>query len=140
MEPTAATTATAARTIPMAARKARSKPSLSQWPRRRCSAPGPSCVRGHLSVESTPHYLGEPQSTQAHHYLVSWPAELEPLFVSREQGGPAVELSSNTPEFVEALRHDRQALVRDALLWQRWVRYIGLATFVVMALAFGRER
>jgi diguanylate cyclase (GGDEF)-like protein len=70
---------------------------------------------------------------------VSWPAELEPLFVSREQGGPAVELSSNTPEFVEALRHDRQALVRDALLWQRWVRYIGLATFVIMALAFGRE-
>ena len=70
---------------------------------------------------------------------MSWPAELEPLFASREQGGPAVELSTNTPEFVEALRHDRQALVRDALLWQRWVRYIGLATFVVMSLAFGRE-
>ena len=90
-------------------------------------------------MESPAHYLGEPQSTQAQHHLVSWPAELEPLFVSREQGGPAVELSSNTPEFVEALRHDRDALVRDALLWQRWVRYIGLATFVVMALAFGRE-
>lgn len=70
---------------------------------------------------------------------MSWPAELEPLFSSREQGGPAVELSTNTPEFVEALRHDRQALVRDALLWQRWVRYIGLATLVAMSLAFGRE-
>jgi diguanylate cyclase (GGDEF)-like protein len=65
--------------------------------------------------------------------------ELEPLFSSQEQGGAAVELSTNTPEFVEALRHDRQALVRDALLWQRWVRYLGLATFVVMSLAFGRE-
>ena len=70
---------------------------------------------------------------------MSWPAELEPLFAAHEQGGPAVELSTNTPEFVEALRHDRQALVRDALLWQRWVRYLGLATFVVMSLAFGRE-
>ena len=71
---------------------------------------------------------------------MSWPAELEPLFSSQEQSGAAVELSTNTPEFVEALRHDRQALVRDALLWQRWVRYIGLATFVVMSVAFGRER
>jgi len=70
---------------------------------------------------------------------VSWPAELEPLFSSKEHSGPPVELSANTPEFVEALRHDRQALVRDALLWQRWVRYLGLATFVLMALAFGRE-
>lgn len=61
------------------------------------------------------------------------------MFSSQEQGGAAVELSTNTPEFVEALRHDRQALVRDALLWQRWVRYLGLATFVVMSLAFGRE-
>ena len=70
---------------------------------------------------------------------MSWPAELEPLFSAPEQGGAALELSTNTPEFVEALRHDRQALVRDALLWQRWVRYLGLATFVVMSLAFGRE-
>jgi diguanylate cyclase (GGDEF)-like protein len=61
------------------------------------------------------------------------------LFSSQEQGGAAVELSTNTPEFVEALRHDRQALVRDALLWQRWVRYLGLATLVIMSLAFGRE-
>jgi diguanylate cyclase (GGDEF)-like protein len=61
------------------------------------------------------------------------------LFSSQEQGGAAVELSTSTPEFVEALRHDRQALVRDALLWQRWVRYLGLATFVIMSLAFGRE-
>lgn len=90
-------------------------------------------------MRSPAHYLGRPHSTQAHHLPVSWPAELEPLFASKEQGGPAVELSSNTPEFVEALRHDRQALVRDALLWQRWVRYLGLATFVVMSLAFGRE-
>jgi diguanylate cyclase (GGDEF)-like protein len=70
---------------------------------------------------------------------VSWPAELEPLFSTQEQGGAGVELSTNTPEFVEALRHDRQALVRDALLWQRWIRYLGLAAFIGMSLAFGRE-
>jgi diguanylate cyclase (GGDEF)-like protein len=70
---------------------------------------------------------------------VSWPAELEPLFSTQEQGGAADELSTNTPEFVEALRHDRQALVREALLWQRWIRYLGLAALIAMSLAFGRE-
>ena len=50
-----------------------------------------------------------------------------------------MELSTNTPEFVEALRHERQALVREALLWQQWVRYLGVFALVAMSLAFGRE-
>jgi diguanylate cyclase (GGDEF)-like protein len=38
---------------------------------------------------------------------------------------------------VEALRHDREVLVREALLWQRWVRYTALAAVSALALAFG---
>jgi hypothetical protein len=38
---------------------------------------------------------------------------------------------------VEALRHDREVLVREALLWQRWVRYTALAAVVALALAIG---
>lgn len=63
------------------------------------------------------------------------------MFSAREQGGAgggSLELSSNTPEFVEALRHDRQALVREAVLWQRWIRYMGLLALVAMSVAFGR--
>jgi diguanylate cyclase (GGDEF)-like protein len=30
-------------------------------------------------------------------------------------------------------------LVREALLWQRWIRYLGLLVLVVLALVFGRE-
>jgi diguanylate cyclase (GGDEF)-like protein len=38
---------------------------------------------------------------------------------------------------LEALRHDREVLVREALLWQRWVRYTALAAVAALALAFG---
>jgi diguanylate cyclase (GGDEF)-like protein len=61
------------------------------------------------------------------------------MFSTRDQGGPTIETTSPTPEFVEALRHDRQALVREALLWQQWVRYLGLLALVAMTLAFGRD-
>jgi diguanylate cyclase (GGDEF)-like protein len=54
--------------------------------------------------------------------------------------GPTLEYPATTPELVEALRHDRQALVREAILWQRWIRYIGLFALVTLAIAFGHER
>ena len=41
---------------------------------------------------------------------------------------------------MEALRHDREVLVREAILWQRWIRYLGFLAVVTLALAFGRER
>ena len=54
--------------------------------------------------------------------------------------GSTLEYPATTPELVEALRHDRQALVREAILWQRWIRYLGFLALVALALAFGRER
>src|SRR5258708_6358710 len=51
--------------------------------------------------------------------------------------GTTLELPSSTPELMDALRHDRQALVRDALLGQRWVRYLALLATTMLALAFG---
>ena len=57
------------------------------------------------------------------------------------QGGAyTLEYPAATSEIVEALHVDRQALVRDAILWQRWIRYIGFIALVALALAFGRER
>jgi diguanylate cyclase (GGDEF)-like protein len=41
-------------------------------------------------------------------------------------------------ELADALRHDRQVLVREAVLWQRWIRYLGFFALVVMAFLFGR--
>lgn len=41
-------------------------------------------------------------------------------------------------ELSDALRHDRQVLVREAVLWQRWIRYLGFLALVAMALLFGR--
>jgi diguanylate cyclase (GGDEF)-like protein len=69
---------------------------------------------------------------------VSLPAETDTLFASATQPVPTLEFPATTPELTEALRHDRQVLVREALLWQRWIRYLGLLAFGVMALAFGR--
>jgi diguanylate cyclase (GGDEF)-like protein len=53
--------------------------------------------------------------------------------------GMTVELPVSTPELVEALHRDRESLVRDALLWQRWVRYAGLLALIVLALVFGER-
>jgi diguanylate cyclase (GGDEF)-like protein len=50
-----------------------------------------------------------------------------------------VELPVSTPELEETLRRDRESLVRDALLWQRWVRYAGLLAVVVLALVLGER-
>jgi diguanylate cyclase (GGDEF)-like protein len=72
---------------------------------------------------------------------VSWPADPDPLAVSAGQtSGPTLEIPTTTPELVEALRHDREVLVREAILWQRWIRYLGFLALVAMALVFGRER
>jgi diguanylate cyclase (GGDEF)-like protein len=73
---------------------------------------------------------------------VSRPAETDPLpsLTGGQNPGPTLEFPTTTPELVEALRHDRQVLVREAILWQRWIRYAGLLALVVLALAFGRER
>ncbi len=51
--------------------------------------------------------------------------------------GATLELPSSTPELMDALRHDRQALARDAILWQRWVRYLALLALVLLAVSFG---
>src|SRR5215218_762510 len=53
--------------------------------------------------------------------------------------GMTVEMPVSTPELVEALHRDRESLVRDALLWQRWVRYAGLLALVVLALVLGER-
>jgi diguanylate cyclase (GGDEF)-like protein len=47
-------------------------------------------------------------------------------------------LPASTPELMDALRQDRYALMRDALLWQRGVRYAGLLALVALSLGFGR--
>lgn len=41
-------------------------------------------------------------------------------------------------ELSDALRHDRHVLVREAVLWQRWIRYLGFLALVAMAFLFGR--
>jgi len=53
--------------------------------------------------------------------------------------GMTVELPVSTPELEETLHRDRESLVRDALLWQRWVRYAGLLALVVLALILGER-
>ena len=54
--------------------------------------------------------------------------------------GPTLEHPTATPELVEALRHDREVLVREALLWQRWIRYVGFGALVALAFLVGRDR
>ena len=53
--------------------------------------------------------------------------------------GMTVELPVSTPELEETLHRDRESLVRDALLWQRWVRYAGLLAVVILALVLGER-
>ena len=69
-------------------------------------------------------------------------AETDPLLSTTggQIPGPTLEFPTTTPELVEALRHDRQVLVREAILWQRWIRYVGLLALLGLALLFGRER
>jgi len=55
------------------------------------------------------------------------------------QMGMTVELPAMTPELVDALRRDREELAREALLWQRWVRYAGLLALVLLALLLGER-
>ena len=68
---------------------------------------------------------------------MSWPAEQDESILTTTLIGTTLELPSSTPELVEALRHDREVLVREALLWQRWVRYTALGAVVLLSVAFG---
>lgn len=68
---------------------------------------------------------------------MSWSADQDESILTTTLIGTTLELPSSTPELVEALRHDREVLVREAILWQRWVRYLALLALVVLALALG---
>ena len=70
------------------------------------------------------------------------PAETDPLHSAAgvQIPGQTLEYPNTTPELVEALRHDREVLVREAILWQRWIRYLGFLALLTLAVAFGRER
>src|SRR6187455_1935689 len=70
--------------------------------------------------------------------LVNRPTEPTPLAPIGSLG-MTVELPVSTPELEETLHRDRESLVRDALLWQRWVRYAGLLALVVLALVLGER-
>src|SRR5688572_24310899 len=63
-----------------------------------------------------------------------------PLQTAPGAMGMTVELPISTPELEETLHRDRESLVRDALLWQRWVRYAGLLAIVLLALVLGERR
>jgi diguanylate cyclase (GGDEF)-like protein len=67
------------------------------------------------------------------------PTEPMPLQSVPSGMGMTVELPVSTPELEETLHRDRESLVRDALLWQRWVRYAGLLALVVLALVLGER-
>lgn len=73
---------------------------------------------------------------------MSRPVEADPQVSApgAPSSGPTMEHPVTSPELLEALRHDREALVRDALLWQQWIRYLGFAALVALALLFGRDR
>ncbi len=73
---------------------------------------------------------------------MSRPAEIDPVRSSpgAQISGPTLEHPVTTPELAEALRYDREVLVREAILWQRWIRYLGFVALVALALVFGPER
>lgn len=75
---------------------------------------------------------------------MSWPAERNeaPASSSSTASFPPLRATLElpafpTPELVDALRHDRQVLVREAMLWQRWIRYLALAALTTLALGVG---
>ena len=41
---------------------------------------------------------------------------------------------ATSPELLDALRHDRRVLVRETILWQRWLRYAGLLSVLLLVL------
>jgi diguanylate cyclase (GGDEF)-like protein len=53
--------------------------------------------------------------------------------------GTTLEHPAPPLELLEALRRDREVLVRETLLWHRWVRYIALLAVATLALAFGDD-
>ena len=71
---------------------------------------------------------------------VSWPADSTPGMSPRAMVGTTLELPASTPEMVDALRHDRFALMREAVIWQRPLRLVGLAVLLTLVLALGTTR
>lgn len=69
---------------------------------------------------------------------MSWIPDSAPRAAPVTPAATTLELPVTAPELSEALRHDRQALVRDAILWQRRARYLGLAALTGLVLVFGR--
>ena len=94
-------------------------------------------MRSLLSDPVLRRYLSQNRSAYRGSDDVSWPADQEQSILTTTLIGTTLELPTSTPELVEALRHDREVLVREAILWQRWVRYLGLLALVVLALALG---
>ena len=66
-------------------------------------------------------------------------AEFDESLLTTTLIGNTLELPSTTPEMVEALRRDRELLVREALLWQRWGRYLALLAMFTLAVAVGDD-
>ncbi|HEY9225774.1 MAG TPA: hypothetical protein VIP11_03955, partial [Gemmatimonadaceae bacterium] len=48
-----------------------------------------------------------------------------------------IELQTITSELDEGMRAEQANLWREVLLWQRWIRYLAIATMVFLAVAFG---
>ena len=69
---------------------------------------------------------------------MSWPADNNQSLSTSGTTGTTLELPTSTPELVDALRHDRHALMREAIVWQRYLRYGGLAAILLLAILFGR--
>src|SRR5688500_2062849 len=97
------------------------------------SGPGAFRCTGAASRSSVfpPPPLGDKLADRAPDHApedVSSTAETDAASSSHGGGhlaAPTLEYPATTPELVEALRHDREVLVREALLWQRWIRYVG---------------
>jgi len=60
-----------------------------------------------------------------------------PPRLSGAVGRVTLELPATTPEMVDALRIDRFGLMRDAVVWQRWIRTGAMAALAVLALLLG---
>ena len=68
---------------------------------------------------------------------MSWQADSPPGMPPRAMLGTTLELPASTPEMVDALRQDRFALMRDAVVWQRPLRLLGLGILLALVVVLG---
>src|SRR5438105_2666580 len=52
-------------------------------------------------------------------------------------GRATQELAAPFTDLSDAIAAEQGALQREVLLWQRWVRYVAIATMVLLSLALG---